>query len=108
MKKQIKIQINEVAISWRQINQQDYISLTDMSNWDGDPNSRSRIQSWLKNGQTIRFMEIWERHNNPDFNYMQTNVIKQNISENAYVLTAKRWIEETGAIGIQAKAGRYG
>jgi hypothetical protein len=51
---------------------------------------------------------LWEKHNNPDFNYIQTNVIKTQISENAYVLTVKRWIEETQAIGIQAKAGRYG
>lgn len=78
------------------------------SHWDGDPNARSRIQSWLKNGSTVRFLEIWEQHNNPDFNYSQMAVIKTRLSENAYVLTPKRWIEETQAIGIQAKAGRYG
>ena len=78
-KQRKQIQINEVAISWQQINREDYISLTDMTNWDNDPNARSRIQAWLKNGHTVRFLEIWERHNNPDFNYMQTNVIKQGI-----------------------------
>jgi hypothetical protein len=108
MSKQKKIQINDVVISWRTINQQDYINLTDMANWDGDPNARSRIQSWLKNGSTVRFLEIWERHNNPDFNYSQMAVIKTSLSENAYVITPKRWIEETQAIGIQSKAGRYG
>lgn len=108
MSKQRKIQINDITISWRTINQKDYISLTDMANWDGDPNARSRIQSWLKNGSTIRFLEIWEQHNNPDFNYSQMAVIKTRLSENAYVLTPKRWIEETQATGIQSKAGRYG
>lgn len=108
MSKQKKIQINDITISWRTINQKDYISLTDMANWDGDPNARSRIQSWLKNGSTIRFLEIWEQHNNPDFNYSQMAVIKTRLSENAYVLTPKRWIEETQATGIQSKTGRYG
>ena len=108
MAKKLSIKIEGKEISLRQFNQEDYISLTDMANWDNDPNARSRIQSWLKNGSTIRFLELWEKYNNSDFNYMQMDVIKMRISENAYVLTAKRWIEETHAIGIQAKAGRYG
>ncbi|MEM7371433.1 MAG: KilA-N domain-containing protein [Bacteroidota bacterium] len=103
-----RIVIEDAIISWQEINDQEYISLTDMSNWDNDPNSRSRIQSWLKNGNTVRFLSIWEKFNNPDFNYMQMNVIKNQIADNAYVLTVKRWIEETNAKGIFAKAGRYG
>ena len=102
------LHVDGVEITLRQVENEDYISLTDMANWDNDPNSRSRIQSWLKNGSTIRFLELWEQHNNPKFNYSQMNVIKMRISENAYVLTVKRWIEETSAIGIQAKTGRYG
>jgi len=27
---------------------------------------------------------------------------------NSFILTAKQWIERTGAVGLQAKAGRYG
>lgn len=102
------LQVDGVEITLRQIEKEDYISLTDMANWDSDPNARSRIQSWLKNGSTVRFLELWERHNNLDFNYSQMDVIKMRISENSYILTAKRWIEETRATGIQAKAGRYG
>ena len=108
MAKKQTINVEGTEVTLRQFDQQDYISLTDMANWDNDPNARSRIQSWLKNGSTVRFLELWERHNNPDFNYSQMDVIKMRISENAYILTAKRWIEETNAIGIQAKAGRYG
>ena len=102
------LNVDGVEIAIRRFGEEDYLSLTDMANWDNDPNARTRIQSWLKNGNTIRFLEIWERHHNPDFNYMQMHVIKTQISENAYVITAKRWIDETGAIGIQAKTGRYG
>lgn len=108
MAKRHTINIEGHEINVRQFEDEDYISLTNMANWDDDPNARSRIQAWLKNGSTVRFLELWERHNNPDFNYIQTNVIKTRVSENAYVMTAKRWIEETNAIGIQAKAGRYG
>ncbi len=27
---------------------------------------------------------------------------------NSFILTARQWIERTGAIGIQSRAGRYG
>ncbi|MEZ4685742.1 MAG: KilA-N domain-containing protein [Bacteroidia bacterium] len=108
MAKQHSISIDGHEINVQRLGEEDYISLTNMANWDNDPNARSRIQAWLKNGATVRFLELWEQHNNPDFNYIQTNVIKTKISENAYVLTAKRWIEETNAIGIRARAGRYG
>lgn len=107
-KKNQVITVTDAKISVQRIGEEDYISLTDMSNWDNDPSSRARIQSWLKNGSTVRFLELWEQTNNPNFNYSQMTVIKTKISENAYVLSPKKWIEETGAIGIVSKAGRYG
>jgi len=108
MSNQQTINVEGTEVALKQFHDKDYLSLTDMANWDNDPNARSRIQSWLKNGSTVRFLELWEQYNNPGFNYSRMDVIKTRISENAYVLTAKRWIEETHAIGIQAKAGRYG
>jgi len=107
-KKNQIITVSGSEISMRQVNQADYISLTDMANWDNDPNARARIQSWLKNGNTIQFLALWEKFNNPGFNYSQMTVIKNRISENAFVLSAKQWIEQTNAIGIVSKAGRYG
>lgn len=83
MAKKQSLSIEGKEITLRQFDQEDFISLTDMANWDNDPNARSRIQSWLKNGGTVRFLELWERHHNPDFNYMQMDVIKMRISENA-------------------------
>lgn len=45
---------------------------------------------------------------NPDFNYTEFGTIKNESGSNNFVLSVKNWIEATNAIGITAKAGRYG
>ena len=51
---------------------------------------------------------MWERVNNPNFNYGEFAVIKSQAGLNSYKLSAKEWMEKTRAIGIVSKAGRYG
>jgi hypothetical protein len=84
----------------------DYISLTDMvRNFDG---AGALIEQWLKNKDTILFLGVWERINNPDFNSLEFEGIKNEAGRNSFFLSAKKWIELTGAKGLIASAGRYG
>ena len=100
----ITVQGAEVTISTR--NEQDYISLTDMvSRFDG---GSSLIEQWLKNKDTILFLGVWEQLNNPGFNSPEFEGIKNEAGRNSFYLSAKKWIELTGAVGLHAKAGRYG
>ena len=103
-----KIFVEGQEITIKSVNETDYISLTDMANWDQHPNAKDRIRNWLKNGNTLAFLKVWERHNNPDFNYVQMDAIRMAATESGYILTPKRYIASTQAIGIQSKAGRYG
>lgn len=66
------------------------------------------ISHWLSTRYTIEFMGIWERVSNPNFNLTEFSYIRNESGSNGYVLSAKQWIEKTGAIGIISKAGRYG
>ncbi|MEW6305531.1 MAG: KilA-N domain-containing protein [Verrucomicrobiota bacterium] len=86
----------------------DYISLTDIARYKDSERTDYIIQNWLRNRNTIEFLGIWEQLNNPDFNPIEFDGIRNQAGLNSFVLTAKRWIEATGAIGINAKAGRYG
>jgi hypothetical protein len=84
---------------------EDYISLTDMA--------KSQMQEviiikWLSLKSTIEYLGEWEALYNPNFNYTDFGTIKNNAGSNNFVLSVKNWIEATGAIGISAKAGRYG
>jgi hypothetical protein len=84
----------------------DYISLTDMvRNFDG---AGALIEQWLKNKDTVLFLGVWERINNPGFNSLEFEGIRNEAGRNSFFLSAKKWIDLTGANGLIASAGRYG
>ncbi|MEY4768386.1 MAG: hypothetical protein RL637_1025 [Pseudomonadota bacterium] len=94
----------EIHISTR--NDEDYISLTDMVK--GFEAGSSLIEAWLRNKNTIEFIGVWEKINNPNFNSPEFDGIKMQAGLNRFTLSAKMWIERTNGIGLIAKAGRYG
>ena len=60
----------------------DYISLTDMvRNFDG---GGALIEQWLKNKDTVLFLGAWERLNNPDFNSIEFEGIKNEAGRNSF------------------------
>ena len=101
-----KIIVNEAEITILEINEKDYISLTDMVK--GIENGLALIEKWLRNKNNIEFLGIWEEMYNPDFNSPEFEGIKNAAGLNRFILSVKQWIEKTHAIGIIAKAGRYG
>ena len=83
----------------------DYLSLTDMLKAkDGD----FFISDWLRNRNTVEYLGIWERIHNPDFNYGEFATIRSKAGLHSYKISVKEWVAKTNAIGIMAKAGRYG
>jgi hypothetical protein len=62
----------------------------------------------MRNRNTIEFLGVWERLNNPDFNPIEFDGIRKQAGLNSFILTAKRWIDATRAVGLISKAGRYG
>lgn len=102
--RKIKVQGAEISI-WS-INEEDYISLTDMVK--GIENGSALIEKWLRNKNTIEFLGIWEEMYNPDFNSTEFGGIKNEAGTNRFLLSVKQWVERTNSRGIMAKAGRYG
>ena len=100
-----KLMVNGAEISVTTIDDKDYISLTDMLKAkDGD----FFISDWLRNRNTVEFLGIWEQIHNPDFNYGEFAIIRSQAGLNSYKLSVKEWVEKTNAIGLKARAGRYG
>ncbi|MDB5089386.1 MAG: DNA-binding protein [Mucilaginibacter sp.] len=100
-----KIKVEGVEITILTQNESDFISLTDMAK---SQHENIIITKWLSLKNTIEYLGEWEAMYNPSFNYTDFGTIKNTAGGNNYVLSVKEWIEKTGAIGIQAKAGRYG
>ncbi len=105
MAKNTKIEVEGKEITIILDDKQEYISLTDMIKAkDGD----FFISDWLRNRNTVEHLGIWESVYNPNFNYGEFAIIKSQAGLNSYKLSVKEWVEKTNAIGLKAKAGRYG
>jgi len=99
----ISVQGASINILFHQ--EEDFISLTDMSRKFGDD---TLIYSWMRNRNTLEFLGIWEQMHNPDFKGGEFETFKKEAGLNSFHLTPRKWIEATRAIGIQSRAGRYG
>ncbi|MHB8744749.1 MAG: KilA-N domain-containing protein [Sulfuricaulis sp.] len=88
--------------------QQDTICLTDIAKFKNPDHPDDVIRNWLRSRNTVEFLGIWERLNNPRFNPVEFDGIRMQTGLNSFVLTPKQWIEKTGAVGLASSAGRYG
>ena len=105
-KKSRSIVVQATPLRLQTIMNKDYISLTDMvKNFEG---GSALIEQWLKNKDTVLFLGVWEKINNSCFNSLEFEGIKNEAGRNSFYPSAKKWSDLTGAIGLQAKAGRYG
>lgn len=86
----------------------EFISLTDIARFRNSDDPRFAIQNWMRNRNTIEFLGLWESLHNPNFNRVQFDTFRTEAGLNRFVMTPSKWVENTGAIGITAKAGRYG
>jgi len=97
--------VQNKAISVVKINNEDYISLTDMVKNFGDD---AMIYQWMRNRNTVEFIGVWEQAHNLNFKGIEFDTFKKQAGLNSFTLTPKKWVEVTGAIGFVSKAGRYG
>lgn len=86
--------------------EQDYISLTDMTkHFEG---GSKLIEKWLNTKNTIEFLGVWERLNNESFNSPEFGGIYAETGSNKFYISVNKFIKTTNAIGILAKTGKYG
>ena len=96
-----ELNVSNQKIAYIKIDDEDYISITDMlKSKDGD----FFVSDWLRNRNTIEFLEIWEEIHNPNFNYGEFAIIKSQAGLNSYKISVKEWVEKTNTIGTMSKA----
>lgn len=100
------IQVNGSVIGITTISNDDYICLTDMTkNFEG---GSKLIEKWMNNKNTIEFLGVWEKLNNPNFNSPEFGGIYAATGSNKFYISVSKFIAQTNAVGIVAKTGRYG
>ncbi len=101
-----KIKVLDLEIS---VVQDDFISLTDIANSkDGESRAADIIKNWMRNRGTLEFIGTWEQIHNTDFKVVEFDHFKMQAGLTSFVLSPGRWIEQTNAVGIIVKSGRYG
>ncbi|NUM31659.1 MAG: KilA-N domain-containing protein [Bacteroidetes bacterium] len=108
MVKNTKIQVSGIEISIFTIDQSDFISLTDIARYKDAEHTDTITQNWMRNRNTIELLGFWESIYNPNFKPLEFEGFRKQAGLNSFVMTPKKWIESTNAIGIVSKSGRYG
>ena len=113
MRKKMKVKNNKIDVQGISIvvyksDLEDYISLTDIARYKDISSTDDIIKNWLRNRNTIELLGFWETIYNPNFKPVEFDGFRKQAGLNSFVMTPKKWIESTNAIGIVSKSGRYG
>ena len=102
------INVKEQAVSIIRLNNEDYISITDIARFKNPKEPKDVVKNWLRNRSTIEYLGLWEKINNPDFKGVEFDPLLFEAGSNSFTLSPSKWIETTSAIGILNKLGRGG
>ena len=101
------VSVEGTEIRFYQADDSEFISLTDIARRFNERTDQI-ISNWLRTRATVEFLGAWEILYNPLFNPLNFEGIKNQTGSATFVLSVTDWVENTGAIGIRAKTGRYG
>lgn len=85
-----------------------FVSLTDIAREKDSKASGYLVQCWMRSGNTVEFLRLWEQINNPEFLDDECCILMETIRTTPTTLTPKMWSSKTNAIGIISKAGKNG
>ena len=108
-KKTAIITVQNIPVTILNLDQREYISLTDMAKARTDSSRAADvIKNWLRSRSTLDFLGTWEILYNPDFKVVEFDHFKSEAGLHTFTLSVKEWIEQTHAIGMYVQSGRYG
>jgi hypothetical protein len=108
MSKNTEITVLTETVRVQRVAKEDFISLTDIAKFRSPEAPVDIIKNWLRSRSTIELLGLWEKLNNPNFKLVEFDQFRFQSGENAFVLSPKKWLESTNAIGLISKSGRYG
>ena len=103
-----KINVLGTDITLLSQKKEEYISLTDIARYKDKDHPADVIKNWTRSKDTIDFLGLWERINNPRFKLVEFDQFRNKAGSHSFVLSPQKWIEATDAIGINSRSGKYG
>ncbi len=81
--------------------------MTDLAKYQNASDPSFTIKNWLRRINTIDYVGLWEKINNPEFNLVEFDQIKTEYGKNTFSMSPSQWIKRTKAKGFVSKGGRY-
>lgn len=82
------------------VNEDAYISLTDIAKYKNPDNAFIVVANWMRNHSTISFLGLWEQIHNPNFKPIEFDRFKAESGDNAFTLIPQQWIKATDELPI--------
>ena len=106
IKTEIYVENNKVNVI--RINNQEYISLTDLARYANPEEPKIPVQAWMRNKDVISYLGLWEKLNNENFKGHEFETFENEAGKHSFYMSPQKWIKETNAIGIISKSGNNG
>lgn len=107
MQKNKVIKVQNLPITKEEID--DYICITDIAAAKSDDSRAADVvRNWLRNRRTLEFLSTWEEIYNPNFKVFESEHFKKQAGLLTFTPSVSEWVEQTNAIGMFVKKGRYG
>lgn len=107
LKEKISVQGTEITVLSHKA-AGDFISLIDIARYQNPLEPKDVVLNWMRLRNTIEYLGVWERLNNPNFKDEKFEIFLYEAGANAFTLSPKRWIDATGAVGIVLSSGKSG
>jgi len=99
--------VNENEIRVMRMDNEDYISLTDIARYKNSIDPSDVIKKWLSNYDTIEFLGLWEELSNEKFNLAEFSLIKAEAPKKSFTMSPSQWCNRVNAKGLTYSKGRY-
>ncbi len=103
-----EIIVKDTSIKTITVNGIDYICITDIARQKNPVEPKDVVKNWLRSKNTLEYLGLWERLNNPYFKGVEFDPLLVEAGSNAFTMSPSRWIETTNAIGLITKNGVKG
>ena len=98
--------VNENEIRVMRIDNEDYISLTDLARYKNPTDPSDVIKKWLSNYDTIEFLGLWEELSNENFNSAEFSLIKNEAPKKSFTMSPIQWCARVNAKGVTYSKGK--
>lgn len=99
--------VNQNEIRVMRIDNEDYISLTDLARYKNPDDPSDVIKKWLSNYDTIEFLGLWEELSNENFNSAEFSLIKMEAPKKSFTMSPSQWCTRVNAKGMTYSKGKY-